>query len=136
MSDIPAMKKIIIRGVLFFAYSFAAFVNLAFLPGTYDFWSCGLAVTFAIAVVFFTGRASFFVLFPVFAWSFVAPIAALSSLARSVEGSWEQSVSSVVSIILSYNPLHGFELVIPVVAASISLILMMRWMKRRAKLEA
>jgi hypothetical protein len=135
MNDITPMKKIIIRIALFVIYSFAAFVNLAFLPGSYDLWSCGLAVTFAIATVFFTGRASFFVLFPVFAWSFVAPIAALSSLARSVEGSWEQSLSSMVSTILTYNPLHGFELVIPVMAASISLILMMRWMKRRGKLE-
>ena len=121
------MKKIIVRLGLLALYVLVALLNLTILPRSYDFWSCGLAAAFAVAVVFFTGRTSLFVLMPVFVVTCFIPIAALTAMVRPAYDSWTASVSGLTSEILTSNPLHGLELILPLLTAIISLILTVRW---------
>lgn len=123
------MKKIVVRLGILAIYVLAALLNLTILPPGYDFWSCGLAAAFAVAVVLFTGRASLFVLVPVFIVTCVIPIAALTAMVRPAHDSWAGSVSHLISEMAISNPLHGLELVLPLATAAISLILTFRWLR-------
>jgi hypothetical protein len=123
------MKKIVVRLGILAIYVLAALLNLTILPPGYDFWSCGLAAAFAVAVVLFAGRASLFVLVPVFIVTCVIPIAALTAMVRPAHDSWTAAVSHITSEIFISNPLHGLELVLPLATAAISLILTFRWLR-------
>lgn len=127
------MKKVTIRLALLAIYLLVSLLNWNILPSSYDFFSSVFAIIFAIATTAFTGRAIGFVLLSVFIVTCAAPIAALSSFARSLHGSWIESVSSVVVNILTYNPLHGLELLFPLLLSVISLAAMQRWMNGSAE---
>lgn len=125
------MKKFFIRSALFLVFMAAALLNLTLIPRCYDVWSGGLAACFAIAVIFFTGRANIFILSTVFIATCVIPVAAIISLIRPLHGSWKESISNLASELWTFNPLHGFELIIPTLAAAISIFLMRRLMRAR-----
>jgi hypothetical protein len=113
------MKNLAIRIALVFAYLIVS--SLMPFNGILGatLWDTFAALTFAFAILYFTGKASIFVPAVVLLVSLVFPLVILCEIGLLMYHSWPESAKNVVHNLLTLNPYHSFYMLIPTITATI-----------------
>jgi hypothetical protein len=116
------MRKLAVRLLLSVAYILAEMLSLLLPfsgPNLAAIWSTIVGLALAFAAVYFTGRATVFVATVTFFVSALLPFLVLCRIGMPAYGTFSASCATVLLHMQHNNILGAFQLVVPVVVATI-----------------